>query len=89
MVTPDFAVGLWISEWSSSNILDPIIQDLLRYYPIKISNNDVLKDKLSFLEKFYLPGIQLPKELGLSFLQVEENEKKETRIGLSYVLKRM
>ena len=89
MVTPDFAVGLWISEWSSSNILDPIIQDLLRYYPIKISNNDVLKDKLSFLEKFYLPGIRLPKELGLSFLQVEENEQNETRIGLSYILKRM
>ena len=89
MVTPNFAVGLWISEWSSSNILDPIIQDLLRYYPIKISNNDVLKDKLSFLEKFYLPGIRLPKELGLSFLQVEENEQNETRIGLSYVLKKI
>jgi choline dehydrogenase-like flavoprotein len=89
MVTPDFAVGLWISEWSSSNILDPIIKDLLRYYPIKISNNDVLKDKLSFLEKFYLPGIRLPKEIGLSFLQIEENEQNETRIGLSYILKRM
>ena len=89
MVTPEFAVGLWISEWSSSNILEPIIQDLLRYYPIKISNNDVLKDKLSFLEKFYLPGIRLPKELGLSFLQVEENEQNETRIGLSYVLKKI
>jgi choline dehydrogenase-like flavoprotein len=89
MVTPDFAVGLWISEWSSSNILDPIIQDLLRYYPIKISNTDILKDKLSSLEKFYLPGIRLPKELGLSFLQVEENEQNETRVGLSYILKRM
>ena len=89
MVTPEFAVGLWISEWSSSNILEPIIQDLLRYYPIKISNNDVLKDKLSFLEKFYLPGIRLPKELGLSFLQLEENQQNETRIGLSYVLKKI
>ena len=28
MVTPNFAVGLWISEWSSSNILNPVIQDL-------------------------------------------------------------
>jgi choline dehydrogenase-like flavoprotein len=89
MVTPNFAVGLWTSDWSSSNILEPIIQDLFRYYPIKISNNDVLKDKLSFLEKFYLPGIRLPKELGLSFLQVEENEQNETRIGLSYVLKKI
>jgi len=89
MVTPNFAVGLWISEWSSSNILEPIIQDLFRYYPIKISNNDVLKDKLSFLEKFYLPGIRLPKELGMSFLQIEENEQNETRIGLSYILKKI
>src|SRR5215204_6543237 len=89
MVTPKFAVGLWISEWSSSNILEPFIEDLLRYYPIKISNNDILKDKISFLEKFYLPGIRLPKELGLSFLQVEENNQNETRIGLSYILKKI
>jgi hypothetical protein len=89
MVTPDFAVGLWVSEWSSGNILEPIIQDLQRYFPIIISNNDVLKNKLSFLEQFYLPGIRVPKELGLSFLQVEENEQNETRIGLSYILKRI
>jgi choline dehydrogenase-like flavoprotein len=89
MVTPEFAVGLWTSEWSSRNVLEPIIQDLTRYYPIKISNNDLLKDKLSFLEQFYLPGIRVPRELGLSFLQVEENEQNETRIGLSYILKRI
>lgn len=89
MVTPDFAVGLWVSEWSSRNILEPIIQDLRRYFPIQISNNDVLKDKISFLDQFYLPGIRVPKELGLSFLQVEENEQNETRIGLSYILKRI
>jgi hypothetical protein len=89
MVTPDFGVGLWISEWSSRNILEPIIQDLVRYYPIKILTNDDLKDKLSFLKHFYLPGIRLPKELGLSFLQVEENEQNETRVGLSYILKRI
>jgi hypothetical protein len=62
---------------------------LQRYFPIIISNNDVLKNKLSFLEQFYLPGIRVPKELGLSFLQVEENEQNETRIGLSYILKRL
>jgi len=89
MVTPDFAIGLWISEWSSKNILEPIIQDLIRYYPIKILTNDDLNDKLSFLKHFYLPGIQLPKELGLSFLQIEENEQNETRVGLSYILKRI
>jgi hypothetical protein len=89
MVTPNFAVGLWISEWSSSNVLEPIIQDLLRYSPVKIINDDALKDKLSFLRQFYLPGIRIPKEFGLSFLQVEENDQNETRIGLSYILKRI
>jgi choline dehydrogenase-like flavoprotein len=89
MVTSNFAVGLWISEWSSSNVLEPIIQDLLRYSPVKIINDDALKDKLSFLRQFYLPGIRIPKELGLSFLQVEENDQNETRIGLSYILKRI
>ena len=89
MVTPNFAVGLWISEWSSSNVLEPIIQDLLRYSPVKIINDNTLKDKLSFLRQFYLPGIRIPKELGLSFLQVEENNQNETRIGLSYILKRI
>ena len=61
MVTLEFAVGLWISEWSSRNILEPIIQDLLRYYPIKILNSNDWKDKLSFLKHFYLPGIRLQK----------------------------
>jgi hypothetical protein len=34
-------------------------------------------------------GIRLPREFGVSFLGVEEDEKKGTRIGLSYLLKRI
>jgi hypothetical protein len=47
MVTPDFAVGLWTSEWSSSIRLETTIQDLARYLPVKISNN-ILINKFSF-----------------------------------------
>jgi hypothetical protein len=34
-------------------------------------------------------GVRLPKELGVSFLGVEKNENNETRIGLSYILKKI
>ena len=34
-------------------------------------------------------GVKLPKELGLSFLGVEVDEIKGTRLGLSYILKKI
>jgi len=89
IVSPNFAVGLWMSEWSSKDSLQPIIDDLRRYFPIGISNNDILENKPSFLERLRFRGIPLPKELGLSFLHVEENEKHETRVGLLYALKKV
>jgi hypothetical protein len=89
MVSPNFAVGVWMSEWSSKDTLQPVIDDFHRYFPIKFSDNDMLENKLSFLERLRLHGIQLPKEFGTSFLHVEENEQHETRVGLLYVLKRM
>ena len=89
MVTPDFAVGTWMSEWSSKNSIQPFIDDLRRYFPIRISEIDTLEDKLSFLERLPFRGIRLPKEFGLSFLHVEENEQHETRIGLLYALRRV
>jgi hypothetical protein len=89
IVTPNFAVGVWMSEWSSKDSLQPIIDDLRRYFPIGISDNDILENKLSFLERLRFRGIPLPKELGLSFLHVEENEKHGTRVGLLYALKKI
>ena len=89
MVTPDIAVGIWMSEWSSSNALTPIIDDLNRYFPVRFSADDLFKNKISLLQQFYLPGINLPKELGLSFLHIEENETKGTRFGLLYLLRRI
>ncbi|MGE5684785.1 MAG: GMC family oxidoreductase, partial [Nitrososphaerota archaeon] len=89
MVTPNFAVGTWMSNWSSENSIQPFIDDIRRYFPIRISENDILEDKLSLLERLPFRGIRLPKELGLSFLHVEKNEQHETRIGLLYALKRV
>jgi len=89
MVTPNFAVGTWMNNWSSESSIQPLIDDLRRYFPIKISQIDTLEDKLSFLERLPFRGIRLPKELGLSFLHVQENEQHETRIGLLYALRRI
>jgi hypothetical protein len=36
-----------------------------------------------------LSGVRLPREFGVSFLGVEEDEQNRTRIGLSYILKRV
>ncbi|MGI0012580.1 MAG: GMC family oxidoreductase N-terminal domain-containing protein [Nitrososphaera sp.] len=87
MVTPDFAVGLWVSEWSSRNALEPVIEDFRRYLPIPHS-----PETESFFRSLLAGnwrGIRLPRELGVSFLGVQEDEKKGTRIGLSYILKRI
>ena len=89
IVSSNFAVGVWMSEWSSKDSLQPIIDDLRRYFAIGVSNNDILENKISFLERLRFRGIRLPKELGLSFLHVEENEKHETRVGLLYAIKKI
>ena len=89
MVTPNLIVGRWATEWSSEHILKPYIDDLKRIMPIPISTQiESTYQKLQQL--FPIRGIRLPKELGLSFLGVEVNEEtKETRLGLSYILKRI
>ena len=78
-----------MSDWSSENLLQPIINDLRRYFSIQVIENDILKNKLSFLGQFYIPGIRLPEQLGLSFLKIEKNKQGETRLGLLYTLKRI
>lgn len=88
MVTPDLVVGRWITEWSSEDALKPYIEDFKRILPIPIS-----PAAEEFLEKISrmlnIRGVRLPKEIGVSFLGVEEDEQEGTRIGLSYLLKRI
>jgi hypothetical protein len=40
MVTPNLAVGLWVTDWSSSDMMKPIIDDLRRYLPVSLSSLD-------------------------------------------------
>ena len=88
LVTPNLAVGRWISEWSSEDALKPYIADFKRILPIPIAEDaGKFIDRISELIK--VRGIPLPKELGVSFLNIEEDKKKGTRIGLSYILKRI
>ncbi|MEP6576291.1 MAG: GMC family oxidoreductase [Nitrososphaerota archaeon] len=89
MVTPNLAVGLWVTDWSSNDVIKPIIEDLRRYLPNKVSNSDIFVNNISLLERLRLSGVRLPKELGVSFLHVEENQKYGTRIGLAYILKKI
>ena len=89
MVTPNLAVGLWVTDWSSNDVIKPIIEDLRRYLPVKVSTSDIFVNNASLLERLRLSGVRLPKELGVSFLHVEENQKYGTRIGLAYILKRI
>lgn len=89
MITPNVAVGRWVTDWSSEDSLKPYLDDFKRLLAIPSS-----KEKESAYEKLaqILPvrGIRLPKELGLSFLGVEvDDEHNKSRLGLSYVLKKI
>jgi choline dehydrogenase-like flavoprotein len=89
VVTPNLAVGQWVTEWSDEELLRPVIEDFKRYCPIPVSAEaESLLDKISRLSG--LRGPRLPRELGLSFLGVERDEKTgKTRIGLSYLMKKI
>jgi choline dehydrogenase-like flavoprotein len=89
MVNPNLIVGRWATEWSSEHILKPYIDDFKRILPIHLSTQvDSAYQKLQ--QYFPIRGMRLPRELGLSFLGVEVDEKtNETRLGLSYILRRI
>lgn len=88
MITPSFIVGRWVSEWSTEDALKPYFDDLRRLLTIPISKDmEIAYEKLSQI--LPIRGVKLPKELGLSFLGVEVDEIKGTRLGLSYILKKI
>jgi choline dehydrogenase-like flavoprotein len=88
MVTPDVMIGRWVTDWSSEDVLKPYVEDLKRILPIPIAKDaGGLMDKLA--NAINARGISLPKEAGISFLNVENDKKMGTRIGLSYLLKRI
>lgn len=89
LVTPDLAVGKWVSDWSSENALKPFIDDIRRYLPIpQSSETDTFFEKLLHFGSS-IRGLRLPREAGVSFLGVEHDKDKGSRIGLSYLIKRL
>lgn len=89
LVTPDIAVGKWASQWSSENSFKPFIDDLRRYMPVPTTmEGDLFYEKLVHLGS-NIKGLALPREAGISFLSVEYDKEKGSRIGLSYLLKRI
>ena len=88
MVSPDIAVGRWVTDWSSEDAIKPFIEDFKRILPISIAK-DVSRLADMMANTLHIRGFPLPKEVGVSFLNVENDEKKGTRIGLSYLLKRI
>jgi hypothetical protein len=88
IVTPNLAVGRWATDWRDNELLIPVIEDFKRYIPIPVSADESLLYKI--YRAFDLGGLRLPRELGLSFLEVEEDEETgNTRIGLTYLLKKI
>jgi len=89
MVTPNFLVGRWITQWTPKDILKPYYDDFTRILNIPIlANTEPLYKKLSHI--FSTHGMRLPNHTRLSFLNVEEDDKNnEIRLGLSYILKRI
>ena len=87
MVTPNLAVGRWVTDWSNQNALKSLIDDFKRILPVPIAREKSgLLDRITDAFQFRWP--RLPKEAGISFLGVEKNKNNETRIGLSFILKR-
>ena len=61
MVTPNFLVGRWITEWTSKDILKPYYDDFTRILNIPtLANTEPLYQKLSHI--FSTHGIRLPNE---------------------------
>jgi choline dehydrogenase-like flavoprotein len=89
MVTPNLIVGRWVTEWSSEDVLKPYYEDFKHVLAIPIFQS-IESAYRKLLQIFSTHAIRLPKEAGPSFLNVEIDEKnRKTRLGLSYILKRI
>jgi hypothetical protein len=65
IVTPNLAVGRWVTEWSDEELLRPIIEDFKKYCPIPVSAEaESLLGKIARLSGLRAP--RLSKELGLN-----------------------
>ena len=86
MIRPDFVVGKWVTDWSLLQSNRFSIQELQNLINSGASTIQIL-DGIYKIFNLRLP--RLPQEIGISFLNVENHPQKGSRIGLSYILRRM
>jgi len=84
MIRPDMVVGKWVTDWSLAVNNSDVITDLHSL----ILTGDTSKVLDSINRVFNLRMPRLPKELGISFLHVETDPQKGSRIGLGYILRK-
>ena len=82
MIRPDVVLGKWVTEWSLAVNNAGTIADL--YDLILTGDTNKVVDTVSRIFNLRIP--RLPVELGVSFLNVENDPQKGSRIGLGYVL---
>ena len=82
MIRPDVVLGKWISDWSLVVNNPDVIADL--YNLINTGNTNQVLNTISRVFNLRIP--RLPTELGVSFLNVENDPQKGSRIGLGYIL---
>ncbi|WP_420545148.1 GMC family oxidoreductase N-terminal domain-containing protein [Nitrosopumilus sp.] len=86
MINPELVVGKWVTNWSMLQSSQFSISELRSLINEGASNLQIL-DSIYKIFNIRLP--RLPQELGMSFLNVENDPQKGFRIGLSYILKKM
>ena len=85
MIRPDFVVGKWVTNWSMLTSSQFSIDELRNLINEGASNFQIL-DSIYKIFNIRLP--RLPEEIGISFLNVENDPQKGFRLGLSYILRR-
>ena len=85
MIRPDLVIGKWVSDWSLLPSSQFSIQELQNLINFGSSTIQILD---SVYKIFNLRIPQLPQEIGVSFLNVENSPTKGSRIGLSYILRK-
>ena len=85
MVRPDIVVGKWVTDWSLAVNNSDVIADL--YDLINAGDTNKVLNTVSKLFNLRIPRLSI--ELGVSFLNVENDPQKGSRIGLGYILRKM
>jgi hypothetical protein len=85
MIRPDVVLGKWVTEWSLAANNSATITDL--YNLILSGDTNKVLDTVSKIFNLRIP--RLPAELGVSFLNVENDPQKGSRIGLGYILRKI